>query len=358
MPLPPGAVIGILGGGQLGRMTAMAAARLGYHCHIFCPEEDSPAAEVARRATVAPYEDETALAGFAAAVDVVTLEFENVPRETVARLAETVPVRPSAEVLAVTQDRLAEKRFLREIGAEPAAFFPVEGPADIAAARERFGGGCIVKSRRFGYDGKGQVAVDGTVPPEEAWRQLGGVPAVAEAVVDFALEISVLTARRADGRTASYEPAANRHEGGILRVSTVPAPIPRSLAAEAVTLAERIAAALDLVGLLAVEMFVTRDGRLLINELAPRPHNSAHWTLDAAETSQFEQHVRAVCGLPLGRTVRHADAVMRNLIGEEVAEAAALLEEPGVRLHLYGKAEVRPGRKMGHVTRLLPLSSG
>ena len=358
MPLPPGAVIGILGGGQLGRMTAMAAARLGYHCHVFCPEADSPAAEVARHATVAPYEDEAALARFAAAVDVVTLEFENVPREVVARLAEAVPVRPSAAVLAVTQDRLAEKRFLRDAGVRHAEFLAVEGPADIAAARERFGGRCIVKSRRFGYDGKGQVMADGRVPPEEAWRQLGRVPAVAEAVVDFTLEISVLTARRADGRIASYEPAANRHEGGILRVSTVPAPIPGRLAAEAVALAERIAVALDLVGLLAVEMFVAGDGALLVNELAPRPHNSAHWTLDAAETSQFEQHVRAVCGLPLGRTVRHADAVMRNLIGEEVEEAVALLGEPGIRLHLYGKTEVRPGRKMGHVTRLLPLSSG
>ncbi len=358
MIIRPGGVIGILGGGQLGRMTAMAAARLGYHCHVFCPEADGPAAEVARAATTAAYEDEAALDRFAGRVDVVTLEFENVPRETVARLATKVPVRPSAEVLGVTQDRLAEKRFLRAAGIPVADFHPVAGAADIAAALERCGGRCIVKTRRFGYDGKGQVAVGPDVAPEDAWRSLAGAPAIAERVVDFALEISVLTARGPDGWSASYEPAANRHEGGILRVSTVPAPIGRVLAAEAVALAERIAAALDLVGLLAVEMFVTRDGGLLVNELAPRPHNSAHWTLDAAETSQFEQHVRAVCGLPLGRTVRFADATMINLIGEEVREAARYLEEPATRLHLYGKEEVRPGRKMGHVTRLSPLSSG
>ncbi len=358
MTVPPGAVIGILGGGQLGRMTAMAAARLGYRCHVFCPEADSPAAEVAWTATVADYGDEAALRRFAAAVEVVTLEFENVPRETVAFLAREVPVRPSAEVLAITQDRLAEKRFLRTRGMPLPEFRPVDGPADIDAARAHCGGRCIVKTRRFGYDGKGQLAVGPEISPEQAWRSLGGVPAVAEAVVDFALEISVLTARGPDGRCVSYEPAANRHEGGILRVSTVPAPIGRGLAAEAVALAERIAAALELVGLLAVEMFVTRDGALLVNELAPRPHNSAHWTLDAAETSQFEQHVRAVCGLPLGRTVRLADAVMTNLIGEEVRGAERHLGEPATRLHLYGKREIRPGRKMGHVTRLLPLSSG
>ncbi len=358
MGLPPGAVIGILGGGQLGRMTAMAAARLGYHCHIFCPEADAPAAEVARSATVAAYEDLAALDAFADRVDVVTLEFENVPRGAVAHLAEKVPVRPSAEVLAITQDRLAEKRFLSALGVPVADFHAIEGEADIAAAREACGGRCVLKSRRFGYDGKGQVMVCPELPAGEAWRLLGRVPAIAEAVVDFRLEISVLTARSADGRMASYEPAANRHEGGILRVSTVPAPIAPALAAEAVRLAERIATALDLVGLLAVEMFIAGDGRLLVNELAPRPHNSAHWTLDAAETSQFEQHVRTVCGLPLGRTIRFADAVMTNLIGDEVTRAEACLEQPGMRLHLYGKAEVRPGRKMGHVTRLLPLSSG
>lgn len=349
--LAPGAVIGIVGGGQLGRMIALAAARLGYRCHILAPEPDSPAAQVTSLATVAPYGDAAALERFAAAVDVVTMEFENLPVEALARLARARPVHPSPAVLAICQDRREEKAFLGRIGVPIAPYAIVEDAASLERALAALGRPAILKSARFGYDGKGQtrIAADGSVA--DAWAG-AAAPCVLERWIDFEREISVITARGQDGASVSYVPVENRHRDQILVQTIAPAPIPADLAEEAQALAGRIAAGLDLVGLLAVEMFVTRDRRLLVNELAPRPHNSGHWTIDACAVSQFEQLVRAVCGLPLGDPGRFADAVMDNLLGTEVERWPAILAEPGARLHLYGKGAIRPGRKLGHVTRL------
>ncbi len=352
--IAPGGTIGILGGGQLGRMAAMAAARLGYRCHILAPEADSPAADVAAVWTRADYSDEGALGRFADAVDVVTLEFENVPVATAEFLARLRPVRPSAAVLRVTQDRLAEKDFVRGLGIPVTEYARVESTADLALARERLGHG-VLKTVRMGYDGKGQMRVDADTDLDAAFSRLGQPVLIHEAWVEFALELSVITARSPDGAVASYVPVENRHRDHILDVTIAPAAVPADVAAQAVAMAERIARALALEGLLAVELFLTRDGRLLVNELAPRPHNSGHWTIDACAVSQFEQQVRAVCGLPLGDPTRLADAEMRNLIGDEVDRWPQLLAEPGARLHLYGKREARPGRKMGHVTRLGPV---
>lgn len=353
-PIPPGATIGILGGGQLGRMTALAAARLGYRCHVLAPEADSPAADVAAAFTRAPYADEAALAAFAEAVDAVTLEFENVPVAALELLARRRPVRPGPAVLRVTQDRLAEKSFVAGLGIGVTGFARVASADDLAAARERLGPG-VLKTTRFGYDGKGQLRVDAGTDPAAAVETLGGPVLIYEAWVDFAQEFSVVTARGPSGQQASYVPVANEHRDHILAVTRAPAELPEGVAAAAVELAERIARALELEGLLAVELFLARDGRLLVNELAPRPHNSGHWTIDACAVSQFEQLVRAVCGLPLGDPARFADAEMENLLGDAVHRWPALLAEPGARLHLYGKREARPGRKMGHVTRLTRL---
>lgn len=350
-PIPPGATIGILGGGQLGRMAALAAARLGYRCHVLAPETDSPAADVAAAWTRAAYDDEAALAAFAAAVDVVTLEFENVPVATAEFLADVRPVRPSAAVLRLTQDRLAEKAFVQALGIPVTGFARVESAADVDLARDRLGDG-VLKTVRLGYDGKGQLRVDAATDPRAVMAQLGQPVLIYEAWVEFALELSVVTARNPQGAQASYVPVENRHRHHILDVTVAPADIPATVAAEAVAMAERIARELRLEGLLAVEMFLTRDGRLLVNELAPRPHNSGHWTIDACAVSQFEQQVRAVCALPLGDPARFADATMHNLIGDDIGQWPELLAEPGARLHLYGKREARPGRKMGHVTRL------
>ena len=350
-PIPPGATIGILGGGQLGRMTAMAAARLGYRCHILAPEPESPAADVAAAWTRADYADREALDAFAASVDVVTLEFENVPVETLEHLARQRPVRPSARVLRVTQDRLAEKACAAELGCPVTAHAKVENAVDLARALAEIGPG-VLKTTRLGYDGKGQIRVPTGEPLATMVASLGQPVLIHEAWVDFTLELSVITARSPGGEVRSYVPVENRHRHHILDVTRAPAAIPTDLAAEAVAMAERIAVALELEGLLAVEMFLTRDGRLLVNELAPRPHNSGHWTIDACAVSQFEQLVRAVCDLPLGDPERFADAEMTNLIGEDVARWPELLAEPGARLHLYGKSEARPGRKMGHVTRI------
>lgn len=355
MTLPPGSTIGIFGGGQLGRMTAMAAARLGYRCHVYAPEADSPAAEVAAMFTQAAYDDERALEHFARTVDVVTLEFENVPCEAVEFVSRFVPTRPSAKVLAVAQDRLEEKQLARRLGLGVTDFIAISSPADALRAADSLGVPFLLKTRRFGYDGKGQVRVEEARLAGDAFAALGGVPVIAERLVDFDCEISVIIARGKDGRLAAYPPVRNEHRGGILRTTTVPAELPPRAADSALEVAARLAEALELIGLLAVEMFVTRDGRVLVNELAPRPHNSGHWTLDACSTSQFEQLVRAICGLPLGSVRRHFDATMINLIGDDVRQWAAFLAEPDVRLHLYGKRDIRPGRKMGHVTRLRPL---
>jgi len=350
--LSPGATIGVVGGGQLGRMTALAAARLGYRCHVLTPEQDSPAAQVTDRATVAAYHDRAALERFAGAVDVVTIEFENLPVEPLAWLARRRPVHPAPAVLEICQDRLREKAFLARIGVPTAPWRPVRTRHELIAALADQQAPMILKTARSGYDGKGQQALAPGDDPAAAWARLGGAPAIAEARIDFVREISVITARGQDGTQIGYPPVENQHRAHVLARTIAPAPIPPALAAEAVQLAERIARELALVGLLAVEMFVTADARLLVNELAPRPHNSGHWTVDACAISQFELLVRVLCGLPLPDPGRFADALMDNLLGDAVESWAEVLAEPGARLHLYGKREIRAGRKLGHVTRL------
>jgi len=354
--LLPGSTIGILGGGQLGRMTAMAAALLGYRTHVFASEPDAPAAQVAAAATIAPFSDAAAVARFAAAIDVATFEFENIPGAAVRQVAAERLVSPRPEILEITQDRLREKNFLREIGVATTDYREIAGPDALAEAARELGVPAILKTVRLGYDGKGQVPITAETKPEEAWRQMGGTLGILEGFVDFRCEISVVLARAADGAIAVYPPVENRHVNHILDTTIAPASLSAETLAEAEAIARRVAERLDLIGVLAVEMFVTKAGALLVNELAPRPHNSGHWTIDACMTSQFEQLVRAICGLPLGSTERHADAVMTNLIGRDVERWREALDDPQAKLHLYGKSRVRPGRKMGHVTRLLPRS--
>ncbi len=350
---PPRKTIGILGGGQLGRMLALAAARLGYRCHIYAPEAESPAFDVAA-ATVAGYDDMAALDAFAAAVDVVTYEFENIPVSAVERIAGKTPVFPSADVLRVTQDRLHEKDFCTAAGARTAPYMAVDNAADGEAAAARLGLPLVLKTRRMGYDGKGQILVKTAEELAPAVERLGGRDLIAEGFVRFEREISVVLARGQDGAIAAYPAVENRHRNHILDETIAPAEIAPELAERAVETAGRIAGKLDYVGVIGVEMFVTDDD-ILINELAPRVHNSGHWTIDACVASQFEQHVRAICGLPLARPEMHSRAVMKNLLGDEIERWRELLPEPLLCFHDYGKREARPGRKMGHVTRLIPL---
>ena len=353
-PVAPGATLGILGGGQLGRMIALAAAPLGLRSHVYCPDTDCPAFDVAAGRTVAAYEDEAALRAFAAAVDVVTYEFENVPGRTAEILSPLVALRPSARALATAQDRLAEKRFVASLGLATAPFREVGNEGDLARALDELGAPAILKTRRFGYDGKGQVRIAARDRAGEAFAHLGGAPAILEGLVPFAQEVSVVAARGVDGAFAAYEPCANEHRDGILAATRLPAGLPAATEAAAIEAARRIAEALDYVGVIAVELFVLggQDG-VVVNEIAPRVHNSGHWTIEGADTSQFAQHVRAVCGWPLGSTRRRGAVEMRNLIGDEIDGFAALLAESGAHPHHYGKARARPGRKMGHVTRLL-----
>jgi 5-(carboxyamino)imidazole ribonucleotide synthase len=357
-PLAPGSAIGILGGGQLGRMTALAAANLGYRCHVFCPEADAPAAQVTSRATRAAYDDEAALAGFAEAIDVVSFEFENIPVAAAEFLAERVAVRPGPEVLRICQNRLREKDFCGATGAPTAHYGEARGPDSLARVARDIGLPCVLKTTEMGYDGRGQVLISNEADLESAWPTMaGGNPGasgIVEAFVDFALEISVIVARGADGACRTYPAVENQHREHILDQTIAPARVSQKIADRAEGIAFALAEKLDLVGLLAIEMFVTQEEEVLVNELAPRPHNSGHWTIDACVTSQFEQFVRAVAGLPLGSTERHADAVMKNLLGEEANRWREILTDPAAKLHLYGKAEARPGRKMGHVTRLSP----
>jgi 5-(carboxyamino)imidazole ribonucleotide synthase len=334
-------------------MTALAAARLGYRTHVFTPEADAPAAQVSP-ATIAPFGDGAAVAQFIAAVDVATCEFENVPAGILRRVAARRPVLPRPEILEIVQDRLREKRFLRSIGVAIPDFREVADPDSLALAAHELGRPAVLKTVRLGYDGKGQVLLGADMRPEDAWHRMGSTLGVLESFVDFACEVSVIVARTVDGALAGYPPVENRHVNHILDTTIAPARIAPETAAEANAVACHIAERLDLVGLLAVEMFVTKTGAILVNELAARPHNSGHWTIDACTTSQFEQLVRTICGLPLGSTERHADAVMTNLIGRNVAKWRDALDEPSTKLHLYGKSVVRPGRKMGHITRLLP----
>lgn len=344
-PLPQGAVIGILGGGQLGRMLSVAAARLGFRSHIFEPGA-APAADVAHALTTASYDDADALRAFAQSVDVITYEFENVPAKSLDLLESIRPIRPNRRALAVSQDRLTEKEFLRGLGLRTAPFANVETEADLPAALAEIGAPSILKTRRMGYDGKGQIRF-----ADAGQRDWTGAPSVLEGFVDFSGEISVIVARGADGAVAAYDPGLNLHEGGILRRTTVPSGVPQSLVTDAVLLAARIVGALDYIGVMGVELFVTPSG-LVVNEIAPRVHNSGHWTQAGCAVDQFEQHIRAVAGLPLGDGGRYADVVMENLIGDDMDRLDALLRAPDCQVHLYGKTEVRPGRKMGHVNRI------
>lgn len=347
-PLPTGSTIGILGGGQLGRMLAMAAANLGYRTHIFEPGS-APAAEVATAWTQAPYDDLDALRGFAQACDVITFEFENIPAEALDVIAATTPLFPDRRALETSQDRLVEKAFLRDLGLKTAPYAQVSG--DMDADLEVTGTPAILKTRRFGYDGKGQARVMAPEDADAALASLDGAPAIAEGFVSFSKEISVIAARGQDGSVAAFDPGENLHRDGILDTTTVPATIPASMRTDAVLIASQILNALDYVGVIGVELFVTPQG-LVVNEIAPRVHNSGHWTQAGCAVDQFEQHIRAVTGWPLGDGSRHANVTMENLIGEDVTRATSLAAEKGVQIHLYGKAETRAGRKMGHVNRV------
>lgn len=346
--VPPGGTIGILGGGQLGRMTALAAAKLGYRCHIFTPEQDSPAAQVSAATTVAAWDDEVALTAFAQAVDVITLEFENIPLSSVRFLEARAVVRPSSKVLEVGQDRINEKTFFGGFS-ETAPWRAIHSLDDLAQGIEAVGRPAVLKTTRLGYDGKGQVKIDAGTDLADAWDSLRTDAAILEGFIDFTSEISVIVARAEDGSTAAYCPVENVHSNHILDTTTAPAEISETMAKEALRVATTAAESLNLVGLLAVEMFLTGDGRVLVNEMAPRPHNSGHWTMDSCHTDQFEQLVRAVCGLPLGDPTRFHDAVMKNLLGDDIDGWQEFLANPLARLHLYGKTEARSGRKMGHV---------
>ena len=355
---PPGSTIGVLGGGQLGRMLALAAARLGLKVHVFAPEPDSPAFDVAAAHTCAAYDDRDALLDFARSVDVATYEFENIPLSTVEFLTRHVPVRPGAKALACAQDRLNEKTLARELGAGTAQF---SGIASRDALLATLDGGfpvpCVLKTRRFGYDGKGQVKILTRSDAAAAWDAIGGQPAILESLVGFEIEVSVVAARGVDGEFRAFDVTENEHRNHILHRSLAPARVSPETSARAIDIARRFASALDYVGVLAIEFFAMPQGSLepiLVNEIAPRVHNSGHWTMDGAETCQFEQHIRAVAGWPLGSIGRKAPAVeMLNLIGDEIHAWTAIAAEPGAHLHHYGKREARPGRKMGHVNRLL-----
>lgn len=354
-PLPPGAVIGILGGGQLGRMLSVAASRLGYVTHIYEPGA-APAAQVADRLTTASYDDAGALRTFAEAVDVVTFEFENVPAASLDLIESVRPIRPGRNALAVSQDRLDEKEFLTGLGLTTAPYADVDSHDALNAALDTLGTPAILKTRRLGYDGKGQVRITAADQVTDAFDAMAGAPAILEGFVEFSAEISVIAARGVSGEVACFDPGLNVHEGGILRTTTVPAPVPAALKSDAVLLAGQVLNALDYVGVLGVELFVTLTG-LVVNEIAPRVHNSGHWTQNGCAVDQFEQHIRAITGLPLGNGGRHANVVMENLIGDDMDRLPELIAGPNAALHLYGKADTRPGRKMGHVNHVTPLTT-
>ncbi|MDX2094630.1 MAG: 5-(carboxyamino)imidazole ribonucleotide synthase [Alphaproteobacteria bacterium] len=386
MPItPPGSTIGIVGGGQLGRMLARAASRMGYKTHIYTPEKDSPASHVATKTTIGAYRDATALRDFAQSVDVVTFEFENIPAETLEMLDAIVAVRPKPSVLFTTRHRLREKEFIRAQGIATAPFAPVRTPEELAAAIQAIGTPAVLKTAEMGYDGKGQVVIRGgathsgvPLPLRErlgeganqsprpadgpltqpspaggeglaAWASLGKTECVLEGFVDFSAEASIIVARSTHGEMRCYPLVQNIHRDRVLHKTIAPAPFIDTHQAEAVRIAKTLAEALDVVGLLAVELFVTRDG-LLVNELAPRPHNSGHWSMEGAPTAQFEQHIRAICGWALGDTTAHRPCEMINLLGDEWQQWEEYAKNPEAHVHLYGKTESRPGRKMGHVT--------
>jgi 5-(carboxyamino)imidazole ribonucleotide synthase len=353
--LKPGDTIGIIGGGQLGRMLAMAAARLGLRCHVFSPDPDSPAFDVVLNAACAEYADVEALELFANDVDVITYEFENVPAAAAMILGARRPVLPDRKILETTQDRLAEKDFVKRLGIGTADYADVSSAAALRAAIPRIGLPAVIKTRRFGYDGKGQAIIRDGDDLEQIWEDLGTKSAILEAFVPFDCEVSMIAARSADGHVECFDVTENEHRDHILKTSRAPAAISEALAKQARTIAESIANELDYVGVLAVEMFVLAGDagpRLLVNEIAPRVHNSGHWTLDGASISQFEQHIRAIAGWPLGKPVRHGPVTMTNLIGDDIDSYEQWLTVPGATVHLYGKGPARPGRKMGHVTQI------
>ena len=349
----PGSTIGVLGGGQLGRMLSVAASRLGFRAHIFEPGAHPPAADVAHRTITAPYDDHAALTEFAASVDVITYEFENVPTAALDLLEALKPIRPNRRALAISQDRIAEKDFLTGLGLACAPYAAVTTAADLDAAIARIGTPAILKTTRLGYDGKGQARIMTPADAADALAAMRGQPAVLEGFIAFTHEVSVIAARGLDGSVACYDPGQNVHRDGILRTTTVPASLAASQRTDAVLIAARILNALDYVGVMGVELFVTPTA-LIVNEIAPRVHNSGHWTQGGCAVDQFEQHIRAVAGWPLGDGSRYADVVMENLIGDDVARVPALARENGLSIHLYGKGAARPGRKMGHVNRIIP----
>lgn len=350
--LRPGARIGILGGGQLGRMLSVAAARLGFTCHIFEPGAAPPAGHTALRVTTADYEDSAALAAFAKSVDVVTYEFENVPTSALDTIESIVPIRPGRDALRISQDRLTEKVFLEGLGLAVAPFADVSDAAGMAAALQQIGTPSILKTRRFGYDGKGQMRLQQPGDAEEALAGMKGAPSILEGFVDFSHEVSVIAARSVSGEVACFDPGENVHRNGILHTTTVPARLSAAQRTDAVLMAGKILNALDYIGVLGVELFVTSGG-LVVNEIAPRVHNSGHWTQNGCAVDQFEQHIRAIAGWPLGDGARHADVVMENLIGDDVDKVPEIAGEKNAALHLYGKTEAKPGRKMGHVNRIV-----
>lgn len=350
--LATGATIGILGGGQLGRMLSVAASRLGFKTHIFEPGAEPPAGQVAHRVTTAAYEDEAALRAFAASVDVITYEFENIPTSALDVLETLKPIRPGREALRVSQDRMTEKTFLQGLGLTTAAFADVADAASLDAAISEIGTPAILKTRRFGYDGKGQARIMSPDQASGALSDMAGAPSILEGFVNFSHEVSVIAARGLDGSVSCFDPGENVHKDGILRTTTVPARLSPSQRTDAVLLAARILNALDYVGVMGVELFVTPKG-LVVNEIAPRVHNSGHWTQNGCVIDQFEQHIRAVAGWPLGDGTRHSDVVMENLIGDDMDRVPDLGNQSDCALHLYGKAETKAGRKMGHVNRIV-----
>lgn len=349
--LQQGATIGILGGGQLGRMLSVAASRLGFVCHIYEPGENPPAGQVANHVTTAPYDDAAALTAFANSVDVITFEFENIPATALDLLEGLCPVLPKRNALATSQDRITEKNFLVELGLQVAPFANVEIDVDLSDALKTVGVPSILKTRRFGYDGKGQSRLNSIDQGNAAWAELGKTPSVLEGFVDFSREISVIGARSQSGEVVCYDPGENVHRNGILHTTTLPANITPSQRIDAVLLTGKILNALEYVGVIGVELFVTPSG-LIVNEIAPRVHNSGHWTQNGCVIDQFEQHIRAVAGWPLGDGQRHSDVVMTNLIGAEVLDVDTLSKDANVGLHLYGKSEAKAGRKMGHVNKI------
>lgn len=360
--LPPGSTIGIVGGGQLAKMIIQSASQLGYKCHVYCPDEASPAFQIATKSTIANYEDKTHLQQFAKQVDVVTYEFENVPSGTIEHISQFVPVRPKVDVLKISQHRILEKSFCQKIQIPTTKFLQVNSASEIETAVNQINVPCILKSSTFGYDGKGQVLIKTKENLQEYWKVIEQVKSdsgILEAFVNFKMEVSVIIARGYEEGSSihsikTFPVVENRHEHHILKETHVPAPISPKLQEEAQAIAKRIAEEIDLVGLLAIEMFVTNDEKILVNETAPRPHNSGHWSIEGATTSQFEQLIRCICGLPLGETTPRAPkVVMKNLLGDEIHKWKDYLKEPNSHLHVYGKSEVKPGRKMGHVTSLI-----